>query len=76
MNRKIIDVFIDQIEKCRKNNCSDCYKCIHSKEALINIPIIYSKPKSKPKPKLKNTDKFEHPLYDLVVEKFQAKKIK
>lgn len=64
-----IQAFINQLAECRNNNCPDCEKCIHSAEALANMPTKLKKIK------LRN----EYPEYDNIdpnlakwIEKFKG----
>ena len=52
-----------QLKLCQANNCPDCEKCIHINESA-SAQFINAK-------KIK-LEAIEHPLYDLIVEKFNG----
>ena len=53
----------NQLKLCQANNCLDCEKCIHINESA-SAQLNYAKGI-----KIKT---IEHPLYDLIVEKFNG----
>lgn len=52
-----------QLKLCQANNCPDCEKCIHINESS-SAQFMHNK--------IKETKAIEHPLYNLIIEKFNG----